>query len=131
MNPEHISTIIQRVLPARRGIMLCKKCQIWADTIQVKSHQPPWQHCHHELEQLIEPGEEDVIKWAEDHYWDSLQKDKALIIKHIKESFCSVEKPKEPCWCEMEHKVGKIYSFEGDITKTWDVLFCAHCGRRL
>ena len=75
--------------------MLCKKCQIWADTIQVKSHQPPWQHCHHELEQLIEPGEEDVIKWAENHYWDSLEKDKDLIVKHIKESFCSGEKPKE------------------------------------
>ena len=94
---EHIKSIIQRALPARREIMLCKKCQIWADTIQVKSHQPPYLHCHHELEQLIEPG----------------------------------EKPEELCWCEMKHKVGKIYSFKGDITKSWDVLFCAHCGRKL
>ena len=131
MNPEHISTIIQRVLPARRGIMLCKKCQIWADTIQVKSHQPPWQHCHHELEQLIEPGEEDVIKWAEDHYWDSLQKDKALIIKHIKESFCSGEKPKEKCWCENDVRMTKIWGQIGNVQKGWDILYCPYCAKKL
>ena len=75
--------------------MLCKKCELWENTIRVGSHRSPSTHCHHELEQLIEPGEKDVIKWAENHYWSSLQKDKALIIKHIKESFCSGEKPKE------------------------------------
>ena len=124
---EHIKSIIQRVLPARRGIMLCKKCQIWADTIQVKSHQPPWQHCHHELEQLIEPGEEDVVIWAKDHYWDSLEKDKDLIIKHIKESFCSVEKPKEKCWCEWPHLSLKLNDLHGE----YEIGYCPVCARRL
>ena len=80
--------------------MLCKKCQIWADTIQVKSHQPPWQHCHHEepekdYQKPWREAAEKMATWAENHYWDSLEKDKDLIVKHIKESFCSGEKPKE------------------------------------
>ena len=112
--------------------MLCKKCQIWADTIQVKAHQPPWQHCHHELEQLIEPGEKDVVIWAKDHYWDSLEKDKDLIIKHIKEGFYLEEKPKELCWCDGRTiKLEKMYGYDGNIQKTWDILYCPHCGKRV
>jgi len=118
---ERLSEIIKRILPMKGEIMLCDNCRKWADTIQVKSHQPPWQHCHHELEQPIKPGEklkdavggggdggsgkigfgggggiekpkEDVIKWAENHYWNSLEKDKDLIVKHIKEGYFKEEK---------------------------------------
>jgi len=113
---EHISTIIKRVMEgvmdyknakgtgfiegkgaAGGNILLCKNCQIWADTIQVKSHQPPWQHCHHELERLIE----------------------------------SVEKPKEPCWCENDRRMTKIWGQIGNINKGWDILYCPYCAKKL
>ena len=102
-------------MPARGGIMKNKLCQKCQETLGIAiyegCHHPPWWHCHHDdpeidyqkpwreaaewLLNLPEKPREDVIKWAENHYWSSLQKDKALIIKHIKESFCSGEKPKE------------------------------------
>jgi len=25
-----------------------------------------------------------LIKWVKDHYWDSLEKDKALILRHLR-----------------------------------------------
>ena len=32
----------------------------------------------------------ELIDWAEDHYWNSLEKDKDLIIKHL-QSFTEIE----------------------------------------
>jgi len=103
--------------------MLCKKCQIWADTIQVKTHQPPWQHCHHELEQLIELGEED--------YPEKQGEDAREGWKRICDSMINVEKPKEKCWCENDVRMTKIWGQIGNIQKGWDIFFCPHCGRRL
>ena len=67
--------------------MLCDNCRKWADTIQVKSHQPPWLHCHHELEQIIEPGEKDCP--------EPTGENARAAWKRLCDSMVNVEKPKE------------------------------------
>lgn len=80
MNPEHIKPIIQRIMEGMMEHKLCQKCR---ETIGLSGD--VWWHCHH-----AEPAEkqkENIVDWAKNHYWDSLQKDKDLIVKHIKEGF--------------------------------------------
>ena len=46
----------------------------------------------------------DLIKWAEDHYWGSLEKDRDLIILHLK-SFVEYVKPEPPkCVCHIHDR---------------------------
>jgi len=39
------------------------------------------------VERIIQKEQQKFMKWLEDHYWDSLENDKDLIIKHVKEYF--------------------------------------------
>jgi len=117
---EHIKSIIQRALPARREIMLCKKCQIWADTIQVKSHQPPWQHCHHEEPEIDyqKPWREAVEKLLT---WTRLHQEKPE------------EESGERCWCEYSIlRRNSWICLESPVdTQQWLIKFCPHCGKKL
>ena len=133
-NPEHISTIIQRVVEGIMEHKLCEKCEKTLGIAMYEGcHHPSWWHCHHDDSEIDyqkpwRGAAEKMVKWAENHYWDSLEKDKDLIVKHIKDHFYPEppEKPKEKCvWCADGERM------EDHVKRWWDFLFCPHCGRRL
>ena len=77
------------------GVGICNTdCQWWRDTNLKSTACPMW------IERSKWGTDEDIpdfIEWAKNHYWDSLEKDRNLIIKHI-ESFYIPE--------DKEHKNG-------------------------
>jgi predicted RNase H-like nuclease (RuvC/YqgF family) len=57
--------------------------------------------------------EEAIINWAKDHYWDTLEKDKDLIIKHLN-TIELLESEPEPT---ESHDIEEIIShYHGDIS---------------
>lgn len=69
---------------------------------QAKTRAEDWEYANnrgfimeHKHQQEKEEFVGKVILWAEDHYWDSLQKHRDLIIAHIKESLAEFLKVKK------------------------------------
>ena len=55
-----------------------------------------------------------LIKWVKNHYWDSLEKDKDLILRHLR-TFAGDETP--PCSCSWDYVTGESPNY-----------FCGNCG---
>ena len=57
-----------------------------------------------------------LIRWVKNHYWDSLEKDKDLILRHLR----TFAKKEEPCpVCELLMRPDHNFNF------------CMRCGREL
>jgi len=54
-----------------------------------------------------------LIKWVRGHYWDSLEKDKALILRHLR-TFAKTEapEPEDSCshWWQYVNAAGGIWT---------------------
>lgn len=73
-----------------------------------------------------------LIKWVKNHYWDSLQKDKNLILRHLRtftgdEELCTWTET-EDCW---ETSCGEAFIICEGTPKENNMKFCPYCGRRI
>lgn len=155
MNPEHIKSIIQRVIggimnnsedaikdwgrksnpeeerkklieemqgkypqPPDQG--LCWKCRRWLENEYGTMNPEPWEYCHHEEPEIDynKPCKVTVDKIIT--YPGSL---------HYQPE--PPEKPKELCWCEMKIRPAKTRELDNNLHKSWDILFCPVCARKL
>ncbi len=100
---------------------LCIQCRRWMEN-EYGNMEPeePWEHCHHELEELIEPGEKD--------YPEKQGEDARDAYKRICDK---MNKPEEPCWCQSENWRKYIMNEFKWIDIKWIVYYCPLCGRKL